>query len=469
MNGGRDTPSRLTWYALLLTAVCLPLSVKVFIPAIGVEIVFPAEILIAFATIIGAAAIVKCNARWFCMKIKATHPLTLAIGCYWIFLFVSTLFSTEPLISWKAFLVQTASIIVFFVVPTRRNLLERKHSRILLDSYSYCFLIIVCYTLMMQTNMGLDRASASYASMPFYIDHTIYGAALVYVLFWFGGAIIPSPTGSGRSTFYLLLVVSLVGAVMVSYTRAAWISVILSVFVGLILIGSRYRKHRNLLGIGILATMLSIGSMYNLLGNGNWANSTKHGSGFAESLRSIVNTKSDGSNLERIIRWRIAWEMFLDKPLVGHGFGTYQFAGQGYRESNDTLKNPNPSTQRISKVWAFGDLAVVRDNPQLLHNRTGTAHCEYLLALSETGLGGALSLLSIFCICITTAFRYAMPRKGPFNPQLFAIGSATVAYATHACVNNFLDDPKISFWFYMCCSFVVLDTTRKDSLHPPAN
>jgi len=94
--------------------------------------------------------------------------------------------------------------------------------------------------------------------------------------------------------------------------------------------------------------------------------------GMLERTGSAANVTTDLSNLERMNRWVAAWRMFREKPLTGFGPGTYQFAYIPYQEPGliNRLSVTNP--------W---------DVPE---GSGGTAHSEYLLALSEMGIMGLL-------------------------------------------------------------------------------
>jgi O-antigen ligase len=50
-----------------------------------------------------------------------------------------------------------------------------------------------------------------------------------------------------------------------------------------------------------------------------------HGGDVGQHFKSMTNISTDASNVERINRWKCAWRMFQDKPLMGFGPGTYQF------------------------------------------------------------------------------------------------------------------------------------------------
>ena len=88
-------------------------------------------------------------------------------------------------------------------------------------------------------------------------------------------------------------------------------------------------------------------------------------------MASVTNVSTDASNLERINRWNSAIRMFKDRPLLGHGPGTYMFLYAPYQK---------PSEKTIISTNA---------------GNRGNAHSEYLGPMAESGILGLLTLLYI--------------------------------------------------------------------------
>ena len=100
-------------------------------------------------------------------------------------------------------------------------------------------------------------------------------------------------------------------------------------------------------------------------------------SGMVARTRSVENISADVSNVERLNRWVSAWRMFRERPLTGFGPGTYQFVYIPYQEER--------LTNRLT----------VTDPSNPPDGSGGTAHSEYLLLLSETGVAGLMAFLLI--------------------------------------------------------------------------
>ncbi len=100
-----------------------------------------------------------------------------------------------------------------------------------------------------------------------------------------------------------------------------------------------------------------------------------------EHVRSMSNISTDESNLERINRWNSALRMFREKPVFGHGPGTYMFKYAPYQRLKD----------KTAISTDFGDL--------------GNAHSEYIGPLAESGFFGGLSIVIVGIVSLITGFR----------------------------------------------------------------
>jgi len=148
----------------------------------------------------------------------------------------------------------------------------------------------------------------------------------------------------------------------------------------------------------------------------------------AEHVESISNVASDASNLERINRWSCALRMFAERPVFGHGPGTYAFLYAPYQHSSQlTIISTN-----------FGD--------------GGNAHSEYFGPLAETG---ALGLLTFLAIILVVYFRGIRMYQRLEDKRLKSLTMGVIiglsTYLIHGLLNNFLDTDKASvpFWGFI--------------------
>jgi O-antigen ligase len=235
------------------------------------------------------------------------------------------------------------------------------------------------------------------------------------------------------------MVAILLVALFFSYTRAAWLSVIGSLSVWMII----YLRIK--LSYLLVAGAIFIGGLFVFWDNiqmelerNNEVHTTEE---FGTRLQSAANVSTDASNLERINRWACAIEMFKERPLLGFGPGTYQFEYAQFQEpENLTIISTN-----------FGDL--------------GNAHSEYLGALSESGIFGLISFLilvgAMFYSGITLYYdnsKIDVAQKALVLSSILGLST----YFIHGFLNNYLDTDKAAVpIFGICAIFIALQQSTK--------
>lgn len=115
--------------------------------------------------------------------------------------------------------------------------------------------------------------------------------------------------------FYLLLLMFSFLALYLSYTRGSWLSTILTIFIGIILIVYYHSSIIKLKKIGLtLITILLFILLFDLIGIFDFQI-------FIKRISSLSLNKIDISNLGRLIEYASAFEAFLQNPLFGVGLG----------------------------------------------------------------------------------------------------------------------------------------------------
>ena len=163
---------------------------------------------------------------------------------------------------------------------------------------------------------------------------------------------------------------------------------------------------------------------------------------FIEHVQSMSNIATDASNLERINRWNSALRLFADRPIFGWGPGTYQFVYAPFQNS--------------------ADKTVISTNV----GNKGTAHSEYLLILSEEGVIGFLSLISLFILISLAAIRVYYQAENPeARKYALLLFLGLITYMAHAVFNNFLDTDKaaVPFWGF-AAAIIALDLYQPKKL-----
>jgi putative inorganic carbon (HCO3(-)) transporter len=371
------------------------------------------------------------------------HPVTLAIYFHLAWLLITSITSSDPLVSFKYLLSRLWFIVGFYLLATQ---LFRREKR--MYTYLWLFIIaftgIIIYTLINHAQYGfLNQVMAHSVSKPFYNDHTSYGAVLAFLLPVLVALFMFIRRDDINIRFLMVLLILLfVFATVVSYTRATWVSILGAVAIWAI-IKLKIRFEIVLVGAVLLvAFFFSIRTQLMVHLEQNRVESSGE---LSEHVQSISNISTDQSNLERINRWSCAIRMWKDKPIFGFGPGTYQFEYGRYQRSYEKT--------RISTD--FGT--------------RGNAHSEYLGPLSEAGVFGLLSILLIVGTTIYTGLRvHAQARKKSIRIISLALLVGLFSYYIHGFMNNFLDTDKISalFWGYTAM-LVAMDVYHKDRQDEP--
>ena len=457
-------------YLFIAVVVAIPLSVKFYFPGIDVEVIFPAEPLIALLGLVLFAMFLVKGARPRFRREALVHPITLLVAAYVGASVFAMLGSTMPMVSVKATLVRVCYVVVFyFYLVCMEHSDERVNLSRLLRFHGYAFLAIVLYSLVHQVSQGGGRVAAGLSPFPFYIDHTIYSAALVFVLFGFVYATYSSfsTVRWARPTILLLACGGLCAvALYFSFCRAAWLSALAALFF-------LFLHHLGLRFRGFVFAGLVLGSVLLFFrgpilnhARSNTVDSNADNAGFTESVLSITNINTDVSNTERLNRWSCAYRMFLDKPLLGFGPGTFQFEYMHYQRPGEITYVSAWDTRdpaKIQRTWSFSEQLFVRKNPQLHYYSGGTAHSEYLLALSEGGFLLFAVFLALGLMTLRTGIRsLAFYTDTSTRSMVLAALLGLLAYFAHGLFNNFLDDCKAAFLFWASLGVLTtLDVQRR--------
>lgn len=355
-------------------------------------------------------------------KFLANHPVIWALSFYLLVIFILSFVSSSPLVSFKSLLSRVWYIVPIFTIGFRAFTNEK-----FIKSALWLFIIgmsmVILYTVIHHSMYGFGEKESHWVMSPFFKDHTVYGATVAFATPVIFGLFFSKKYDLLTSAFILILIlINLVGLYF-SYTRAAWLSVMLSLGVWFLI---HYKvKFSYLLTIGIISGII-IAFNWSDISYMMSKNKNEHTTeDFGDRLKSATNVSSDASNLERINRWDCAIQMFQERPWTGFGPGTYAFEYAPFqRPENKTI---------ISTNFGTG----------------GNAHSEFLLALSEMGIFGLLSLVAVVSSFFYTAIKlYYRILDREMRVIVLSLILALTTYFIHAFLNNFLDQDKIAMPVY---------------------
>ncbi|MEO8150964.1 MAG: O-antigen ligase family protein [Bacteroidia bacterium] len=445
-----------------LMILSLPASVKFFFASLNTEVIYPAEILIGIlAVFFFYNLIFKKQNSFLSDKSFLKHPLTILVFIYLAVNILSAFFSTMHLVSLKALIVKCCYVLVFYFMMQPLIKSSINSFAEIFKIYGLSLSLVVVYALIDHFQIGLSRGNSNFASYPFFNDHTIYGAALAFLIPAFlSFSFYAKVFEINRSKLIPIVFVTLLFIIGLyfSFCRAAWISIIAALILFLLVItGMRFRGFIFLLIALLLAGFFSRHLIVESFKK-NKIDSNIDKAGLYEQVFSLTNITNDLSNVERLNRWSCAMRMFRDKPFLGFGPGTYQFKYLSYQRKEEmtfiSMKEPLKAGGNTYS-WSLSKGLRVPSDYSAIQGNGGSAHSEYFLALSETGIFSFLIFVSFFVVSLYIILKIfsKSPDKKIKVIAMFALLGLTTYYV-HALFNNFLDDGKLAFLFWCSLSAI---------------
>jgi len=423
---------RTLWHLGFFT-MPLALQAKEFVGEASLSI--PSD-LIAFSLLLiyGVRLISQPHIHWRFLK----HPISVMLVIWLVWMFVTSFASTIPLVSFKYFISTLWFVIGFY---TLSGIFFREQAQMfhMFSIIAPPLLAVIVYSLVLHGLRGFTHEASYTISRPFYIEHTVYGGSITLFFPAFFLLSFSHYVSSQWKIFWRIATVILFLGIILSYTRASWLGLI----AGMALLFVLYNWHWLKKLIPIVSGLMIILVFYFItqLAQHNFREVNKHDDDLIHRITSIFDTKTDDSNKERINRWTAAYNMVKEKPLLGHGPGTYAMLYAPYQESRQ--------------------LTII----STMHGDQGTTHNEYLLAASEMGIMGACIVLGLFIATIIRGIKgfYQAP-----NAQQRLLYAAAVCglttYYVHSIFNNLLDQEKMAIPMYammaMITSLDVFHNTR---------
>lgn len=408
-------------------AFCTPLAINLSKTDLGIGVSLPTE------PIIFGMMLIYLLSKFYegrYEKNLVSHPIVLLIFLHLFWMLLTSLTSTMVMVSLKQFIARLWFISIFFFLAVQ--LFKKKENiRQFIWLYTAGMVITIIYTIIRHSMNSWTQQSAHWVMTPFYNDHTAYAAILALFYPPIIGLIFMKQK-SFMYRFFAFLIAGLVTvALVLSYTRAAWLSVVVAMGAGLVFL---FRIKTWIVITGIMAMLIGYQVfqstvLYKFEKTKEYSQNDYRG-----HLKSITNIKTDASNVERINRWSCAWRMFLDKPFLGWGPGTYQFNYAGYQRNEE----------RSYISTNLGD--------------KGNAHSEYLGPLCEQGFMGTLIFVALgICVIYRASRVIVFSKSREIRILALTLLLGLITYWIHGFLNNFLDTDKASvpFWAFIAAITVM--------------
>jgi len=426
----------LFWMVLFFIPLSIPL--KEFSTGLDINMFLPTEPILAGMMVI---FIFRLALDGGYDREVLRHPITRIILLQIVWILITSITSSMPLVSFK-FLISRLWFLSVFYFLAIQFFKDPKNIRRYLWTLMIPLAGIIVVITFKHASLGLfDQKASNPAVDPFFNDHTLYGAILAMFVPIAAGYVIRSPFKLWLKTGAFVVLILLLTGLLFSYSRAAWVSVVGGV-AALLVILFKIPGRTVLLGIALVAVaFLVFGKTVLMKMEGNDQDSSDN---LGQHVQSISNISTDASNLERLNRWSCAIRMFEERPVFGFGPGTYMFQYAPFQKSSEKTI--------ISTNAADG----------------GNSHSEYLGPLSEEGLlGGVLMLMLVITSVIVGVRAYHKQTDIELKMIALTVLIGLITYFLHVILNNFLDTDKASaaVWGFLGI-LVALDS--KKEIAPPS-
>lgn len=413
-------------HILVLLSFLIPLTIPFDIGG-GTTINFPSEFI---CIVLAIYFLIKIFVNYQFEKSLLFNAITLFILLDICWLILTSCTSSLPIVSFKRVLVRATYIIVYFFMIYELYKSNKLNINKVFFVHSLALLVPIIYTIIKHSYFHFSSKGAATAGLPFYNDHTLYGAVLAFFIpYLFYQSFIFKNRLLLQVVFISLFCIFLV-ALFLSYSRAAWATVLITAVIYILLrlkVKKRFVFFSLVVLVGIGITSKDTISNY-LVKN----REISHKNDVGQHFKSIANVQTDVSNAERVNRWKCAYRMFLDKPLFGFGPGTYQFNYGKYQQRKD-----------LTIISTFS-------------GNKGHAHSEYLNYLSETGLPGLVIFLFFVGAVVYASLKLIYHSEDRFirdSATFLFLGLCT--FFVHSIFNGFIETDKMAMPVFGSISAIV--------------
>lgn len=418
-----------------LLLACLPLSTEIQLPnGFGTDL--PTEPLMIGLMLVYGLYVVQNGRAMDGRFIR--HPISLLLILHVAWVLITTITSELMLVSVKFSLAKLWYVAVFYFLAG--SLLKRKSDmRVFFWVIFIPLIFTVLVTIARHSTYSFSFRDVHRVLHPFQRNHVNYAAtlALFFPIVWLA-------TGWYRrwSKRWWLLVISigiLVVAIYLSYTRAAYVAIMLAFGAYLII---RLRLMKVVLAGALLVGLLAVGFM--IRGNAyldyapNYDRTVSHYE--FDNLLEATAKGEDISTMERVYRWVAGFHMFKDKPVFGYGPGNFVNFYRPYTVTSFTT--------------------YVSDNEE----QSGI-HSYYLLLLVEQGVLGLILFLALsFYVLIRGETLYHRTRDAGRRRIVLMVILSTVVIDAFLIINDLVETDKVGSFFFLAMAILVnqdLDTGRE--------
>ncbi len=411
-------------FFFLLLFFMIPLSDEYMLtPSIGTDM--PTELLMI---LIGGIVL------WYMLsRIERTpgsffvHPISLVLWTWISWMILTSLTAEIKVVAVKFVAAKFWYILSFFVGPLyfirHLDVLKRALNLILVP-----LVVLVGIMLIRYSFLGFAFEDVEKVLGPTFRNHVAFASIIVCFLPF---AYYLYRTSSKNKLWYKVALLVLMSGLILSYTRAAYLS--------LLAMGGMYLIVRGkLMKPAVTAgLMIPVVVILYLIPNNKYLeyapdyNKTVTHYSFDE-LMDATTKGTDLSSMERIYRWVAASYMIRDRPWIGFGPGSFYF-------------HYKPYTVKSFRTY-------VSDNK----DRTGI-HSYYLMTWVEQGTVGILIFLALIALFFVLAGQiYHQTEDADLRTLVMACILSFTSITVLQTLNDLIETDKVGPFFYLSLSLVIM-------------
>ncbi len=366
------------------------------------------------------------------------HPLTLLLLLHLFWIFTTTITSSIFFFSLKFSLAKLWYIVVFFFMAG--SILKKEND---FKTFFWCVLIPLLATVFIiwiqHAAHGFSFKSVTGILDPFYRNHVNYASLLALFLpfVWFARGWYAS--GSFKRRFLNFSVIVLLLAIQLSYTRTAYVTLVIAIGAYFII---RWKIVRLALVASVVVTAIGFGYLVKnntyLQFAPDYERTVTHHK-FDNLVTATVEMK-DISTMERFYRWIAGVRMATDKFLVGFGPGNFYSFYKSYT---------------VSSFRTY-----VSDNPE----KSGI-HSYFLLMLVEQGLIGMFIFIALSFYALIKGERVYHESQSPERKGIvMGVLLSLIVINAFLLINDMIETDKMgSFFFIGLAVLINMDLANKRS------
>ena len=398
----------------------LSFSVEVTLPG-GLGTDLPSEPLMWFLTGL-FFLLVLWNGKTVDKKLF-TNSISVILLMHLLWIFITSLMSTYPVISIKFFLAKIWYVVPFFFLPLLILKGDKDYQKIF-RYFIYTSIIAVAYVMVNHAASGFSFADINFAVRPIFRNHVNYAAMLVLLVpfIWAMSRVTSEKKFLGFLFFFVI-------AIYFTYTRAAYGVLFLCVAMYFVI------KWKLLKWFVPLAFVVLAFGLHTMIKNNQYLElapqyeKTVSHTKFNNLIEATYNME-DISTMERLYRWVAGFQMVKEKPFFGFGPSTFY---------------SNYKRHTVNSFQTY-----VSDNPE----KSGI-HNYYLMTLVEQGIFGLVILFILILSPLFIAQKAYEKYKGE-NGGYWIMAAALSYFATAVMIliNDLLEADKVGPVFFLSVSII---------------